>query len=127
MNQNPSPKLYKKIIQRLEQEKIMSNVKRNMVYSSGFLLLSAVGFFVGTKVFYTEAAASGMFNFMMLGFTDIRVLSQSFSEFALSIIQAAPIDTLALVLFLLAVMLGSARSFFGALSIFRGAYRMHNF
>jgi hypothetical protein len=127
MNQNPSPKLYKKIIQRLEQERLLASVKRNMAYSSGFLLLSAVGFFVGTKIFYTEAVASGMFNFIMLGFTDIRVLSQNFSEFTLSIIQAAPIDTLALVLFLLAIMLGSARSLFGALSIFRGASHMHNF
>jgi hypothetical protein len=127
MNQQPSPQLYQRIIQRIEREKRLAILKRNIAYSSSFLLLSAIGFFIGTKIFYAEAASSGMFNFIALGFIDARVLSQNFSEFALSIIQAVPIDTLAVVLALLVIMLGSARSLWGALNGFKITSHLQNF
>lgn len=127
MSQQPNPQLYQRIIQRIEREKRLAILKRNITYSSCFLLLSAVGFFIGTKIFYAEAASSGMFNFIALGFTDARVLSQNFSELTLSVIQAVPIDTLAVVLALLVIMLGSAWSLLGALSGFKITARLQNF
>jgi hypothetical protein len=127
MSQQPNSQLYQRIVQRIEREKRLAVLKRNITYSSCFLFLSAIGFFIGTKIFYAEAASSGMFNFIGLGFIDARVLSQNFSEFTLSVIQAVPIDTLAVVLGLLVIMLGSARSLLGALNGFKITNRLQNY
>lgn len=115
----PNPNLYAKVMSRLEREKRAAMTRRNIAYSGVFLALSLAGFLAFSKLFVSEAADSGFFDFLRLAFSDVRVISQSFNELVLSLVQALPFGMLAGTLALFTAAVASLRSLLKAISGFQ--------
>ena len=119
MNQEVNPELFDKIMRKIEREKALISIRRNFLWSFALFAMTAAGLYVGSGLFLKEAKSSGFFDFISLGLSDFKVISQNFNEFVLSIAQALPIDTLIVVLSLFAGMIWSIRSLLVAILRFR--------
>jgi len=117
MHYQPNPELFNKIMAEIDREKTIIYFRRNILLSLSLAIITTAGVLIGMSLFLKEAKSSGLFDFIALGFSDFRVIPQNFNEFMLSIVQALPIDTLVVILCLLAGVMGSihslARSIYG--------------
>lgn len=105
----PSPKLFSKIMNRIQKEERILAVKKICVFSLIFVI-SAIAFFPAIIFLASEIKNSGFLQFASLAFSDFEIVKTYWQNFALTILETLPALSLALFLAILFTFLQSIKS-----------------
>ena len=87
----PSSDLYDKVLNRIAQEKNILIIKKRLIISSITFSISFVCFISSIFAFISAASASGFSEFFALIFSDFGTILSYWQNFALSLLETAPI------------------------------------
>lgn len=87
----PKPELYHKIIDGISYEKQLLKLKRKLFFHGAILVGLCWAFVLYLISVWQQIAQSDFFQLLNLVFTDIRIISNNFSDYILSLVEAMPI------------------------------------
>lgn len=94
----PRADLYDRIINRINREEKLTRLKRRLILQSSGLLLSFFIFIPLALRLYADIAKSGLMQFLSLLSTDFNIVMANIGDYALTILESAPVVSLSLAL-----------------------------
>jgi len=91
----PAAGLLARILSRIESEKELMTVRRKIFWLSAFSIASLPVIVFSWINFQTGASESGLFQLASLAFTDFSAIASHYQDFAMSIVEALPILSIA--------------------------------
>ncbi len=86
--------LLERVLARIQREKRLRSLKRQLVVFSMLAVGSSVAMVPSFQMVRTNFIESGFFNFLSLLFSDFKVVTASWQNFALSLLEALPLTGL---------------------------------
>jgi len=120
----PPSDLKTRILQQIEQEKQLSSLKRKLIFNAGILILSWAGLVWAAREFLSAAGSSGFLTMFRLAFSDFRVITDNFADYALSLVESLPIVSMAIVAALILPVLLSFLKFVTSIYDIRRIYKV---
>ncbi len=90
-------KLFEKIMARIAAEKLLLSAKRKMILIYFGIAGSLAGFYFAFKAAREGIIESGFLQFLSLIFSDFSVVVSNWQTFALSLLEAIPVVSLAMI------------------------------
>lgn len=94
----PSADLYDRIINGIKQENKLITLKRCLILQSFILIISLLVFIPLALKLLSDLAISGLTQFLSLFFTDFTMVMANLGDYVLSLLESAPVLSLALTL-----------------------------
>lgn len=101
--------LFEKIMHRIHREERVLVLRRVIIFSTT-LVVSLVAFFPAFGMLMTDFSQSGFLNFFSLAFSDSSTVMKYWQSFGMTLLEALPALSLALVLAILLTFLQSIKS-----------------
>jgi uncharacterized metal-binding protein len=105
----PPAGLFERIMRRIQEEQRLLTLKRRVFVFSVGMMVSAAAFAPALKITEAELSASGFLRFLSLAFSDFEVITAYRQNFALTLLETIPAISLALLLAVIFVFLGSLK------------------
>lgn len=105
----PPADLLDKILNRIQREKKLINIKRRIVVFSLGVLGPAIAFIPAFRAVQAEIAESGFSELFSLIFSDLSVVINLWDQFILSILESLPVMSMVLLFTIIFVFLGSLK------------------
>lgn len=105
----PPEDLFGKVMERIQEERKIAEMKRRLVYVSAFFLFSIFACVPMWNFFKAEATQSGFLQYIGLVFYDFRVIAAYWQDLGLTILETIPAVSIAGMLAVFFAMLISLR------------------
>jgi len=119
MQQTPSADLYDRIINQINREEKLMLLKRRLTFNVFGLALSFFVFIPLTLKLLSDLAKSGLTQFLSLFFSDFGLIMANIGDYALSLLESAPVLSLSLTLAALLALVFSLAKLVDSYSDFR--------
>ena len=93
----PPPDLYPRIISEIRYQEQLPALKRWRIFYGALLCASMVAFFLFVQSFMVQISSSGFIQFLSLLSSDFKIISGSFTDYALSLMASLPAISFGLV------------------------------
>jgi hypothetical protein len=101
MNNLPSADIYDRIINKINYEHKLQALKKKMITNTCGLLLCLIVFIPVFARLHTEIIQSGLIQFILLIFTDFKMITTYFGDYIWSILNSVPVVSSSLALLIL--------------------------
>lgn len=105
----PPKGLFNKIMARIQEERRLLTIKRQLVIFSLGVAGSAIAFIPAFKMLQTGLYESGFLQFFSLIFSDFGTVISYWQNFVMSLLETLPIINLAILLTIIFVFMGSLK------------------
>lgn len=110
--------LLDRVINRINKERKLISVRRRLVIFSFIFIASIAAFVPALKMVEAELANSRFVEFFSLLFSDTNIVMAYWQNFVLSLLEALPVTSLIILLFVMFMLLESAKALAKNIKIF---------